>query len=162
LNGLTKDKENLMKKAVAVLLIAVFFVSCAGTLPQPVAIYQYGDEDKSCDALQGEIVDCKTNIEALYVKRKGKIQSNVVAVFAGLIIWPMFFAIDTKSDELLEIDALAERHKILVTIASKEPCEWCGDKAIMADLSIEHLSTKSIRSGLPDQKSSAHNSLEEK
>ena len=54
-----------MKKLMCVLLIGVIFIAgtgCAGSDPNPIAVYLPGDENKSCTALKAEIANIDKQI----------------------------------------------------------------------------------------------------
>ena len=112
-----------MKRLVSAFILVFFLFACGGHAPKPVSVYQYGDDRKSCEMLMGEIVQIEKEIDAKYRHRDDKIGRNAaIGVLGGLFCLPVLFALDTKSDELFEIDALLERRQNLRTIVIDQGC----------------------------------------
>ena len=107
----------------AILILSVILMACAGSSPQRMDVYQYGDSSKSCEMLNYEIRDLEEQVEAKYRHRDDKITRNTaVAIVGGLLFWPALFALDTKSDELYEINSVLKRRDMLRQVMSDKNC----------------------------------------
>lgn len=111
-----------MKRTFTLLVIASFvsflFNGCLGNrTPNPVASYQYGDENMSHEALKTSISDIESKISVLQKTESGKTGMNVGMVVVGLLIfWPAFFFMDVSDDEKIEIQAYEKRKESLTNI----------------------------------------------
>jgi len=47
--------NQLIKKTVSLTIAVVFIAGCAGRAANPVAVNQYGDQVKSCKAIESEL-----------------------------------------------------------------------------------------------------------
>ncbi|KJS32312.1 MAG: hypothetical protein VR64_07275 [Desulfatitalea sp. BRH_c12] len=129
-----------MKKIIAIVSIVAFLSACAGTPARPVPPYQYGDEKKDCDLLYQEALACKTQIQERIDHRNGKIAANVMIVIVGIAIFPLLlFAIDSKSDEVTEMHALATRQETLRKIGTDNDCGWCSDETMLTEITFPEL-----------------------
>jgi hypothetical protein len=106
-------------------LCFVFLFGCAGLLrtPDPVVPYQYGDEAKTCEALQADLEKTLENLSALNKKRKTKIGGNIALAAVGVILFPpLLFAMDFSDVDAIEIKAQRDRHESLARIAVDRGC----------------------------------------
>jgi len=119
---MTRHRQ-LIALITASFMILTFTFGCAGRPPLPVDVFQYGDDKKGCDMLTAEISTIETDIQGKYDARSRKISGNVFISIIGIFIFlPILFGLDTKSDELAEIDALLKRRKSLKTIMVDNEC----------------------------------------
>lgn len=79
--------------------------ACGGKAPNPVAQYQPGDENRSCQGLKGEIANNEAEIARLipYEDATGK---NVALGVAGAFFIVPWFFMDFKEGEATELQAL--------------------------------------------------------
>ena len=115
-----------MKKLVSILFMALFILNCGGVFrtPAPVTPYQYGDEDKSCKALQHELEACKEEHEQLKERRNGKIAANAALGITGAILFfPLLFAMDISDVDVIEIKAQEKRYTSLSKISIDKNCD---------------------------------------
>lgn len=114
-----------MKKILIIFLCLSFLLTgCMGTIPKPIDVYQYGDEQKSCNMISDEIKNIDIKIEERHKHRSSKITGNVfIGIVGCLLLWPALFLMDTKSDELKEIDSLSKRKDTLKKIYIDNGCE---------------------------------------
>ncbi len=96
--------------------------ACGGKAPNPVAQYQPGDENRSCEGLKGEIANNEAEIARLvpYEDATGK---NVVLGVAGAFFIVPWFFMDFKEGEATELQALRRRNQWLREVASNKDCQ---------------------------------------
>jgi hypothetical protein len=102
-------------------LIAAFaFVlsACAGRDAQPVATVQIQDASSDCAMINAEIQANNKRAEALSSEQNAKIAQNVAAGVVGVVIWPVWFAMDTKGAASTEAAALQARQEYLSNLAA--------------------------------------------
>jgi len=113
--------DNRLRKLGALTLSALILVGCAGREAHPVSTYQYGDEKKSCKALDMELTFTDEKIQRLLPETE-KTGKNVGLGVAGvLLIVPWFFMDFTKSEQI-EAEALRDRYNQLLVIAEDKDC----------------------------------------
>lgn len=96
--------------------------ACGGKAPNPVAQYQPGDENRSCQGLKGEIANNEAEIARLipYEDATGK---NVALGVAGAFFIVPWFFMDFKEGEATELQALRRRNQWLREVASNKDCQ---------------------------------------
>ena len=108
---------------IYIVLGAVFAVSaCAGRTPAPVAVVQPLDRYMDCAAINAEVQANNAKVTALAGEEGAKVAQNVVAGVAGLLIWPLWFAMDFQGAAPKEVAALQARQQYLATLAEQR----CG------------------------------------
>ena len=112
-----------MKKQLYIVLGAAFAISaCAGRTPAPVAVVQPQDRYMDCAAINAEVQANNAKVTALAGEEGAKVAQNVVAGVAGLLIWPLWFAMDFQGAAPKEVAALQARQQYLATLAEQR----CG------------------------------------
>ena len=96
--------------------------ACGGKAPNPVAQYQPGDENRSCEGLKVEISNNEAEIARLipYEDATGK---NVALGVAGAFLIVPWFFMDFKEGEAMELQALRRRNQWLREVASNKDCD---------------------------------------
>jgi len=113
--------DNRLRKLGAFTLSAIMLLGCAGREAHPVSTYQYGDEKKSCKALEMELTFTEEKIQRL-IPETEKTGKNVGLGVAGVfLIVPWFFMDFTKSEKI-EAEALRDRYNQLLVIAEDKNC----------------------------------------
>jgi hypothetical protein len=107
--------KNIMVAFAVFLLVTV----CAGRAANSVMIQQYGDETKSCNALEREMDFIVSEISRL-VPQTEKTGKNVALGITGAIFLVPLFFIDLSKAEQIEINAFRQRYNHLVIIASEK------------------------------------------
>lgn len=99
--------------------VAVAFVlcACAGRDPHPVAVVQPQDAQSDCAMVRAEIEANNLQAEKLADENHAKIAQNVAAGVVGVVIWPVWFAMDAKGAAGTEMDALKARQQYLAALA---------------------------------------------
>ena len=119
--------RKLENRALAALVILTFGLlitsGCAGRQANPVASYQYGDEQKSCPFLRAEIAEIENDITRKAKACQGTRGKNVALGVAGAILfWPALFFMDLSGADQVELEALRKRHNALVRLAASKKC----------------------------------------
>ena len=104
-----------------VLLLAVGFAlaACAGRDPHPVAVVQSQDAQSDCAMIRAEIAANNVQAEKLAEENHAKIAQNVAAGVVGVVVWPVWFAMDAKGAAGTEMDALKARQQYLAALAEQ-------------------------------------------
>lgn len=111
-----------MKKYFSLLAIMVVLLSsCGGKTPNPVMISQYGDEQKSCEALKYEMVSIQGQMQAILPKTE-KTGKNVALGVAGAFFLIPWLFMDFSSAEQNEYEAYRNRYNHLAAIAITKQC----------------------------------------
>jgi hypothetical protein len=107
----------------ALVMSAAFVLSaCAGRDPHPVAIAQPQDAHSDCAMIRAEIEANNVQAEKLAEENHAKIAQNVAAGLVGVVVWPVWFAMDAKGAAGTEMDALTARQQYLSSLAEQR----CG------------------------------------
>ena len=108
-----------MHKFLAATAIAAALAGCAGRAPEPVAVIQPQDRYDDCLALTAEINANNQRISELGSEQGSKVAQNVAAGVAGLVIWPLWFAMDFQGAASTEAAALQTRQQYLGSLAAQ-------------------------------------------
>lgn len=99
--------------------IAAIVGACAGRDAQPVATVQPHDQNSDCAMITAEIEANNIKVNDLAKERGLKTAQNVAAGVAGIVVWPLFFAMDTKGAADTEIASLQARQQYLAKLAEQ-------------------------------------------
>jgi hypothetical protein len=99
--------------------VALLASACAGRDPQPIATVQAQDSFASCAQIRAEIEANNVKFAELADEQGLKAGQNVAAGVAGLLIWPLWFAMDFKGAASKEVTALQARQQYLTTLATE-------------------------------------------
>jgi hypothetical protein len=113
--------DNKLRKFGGVILSALVLLGCAGREAHPVSTYQYGDEKKSCKALDMELTFTEEKIQRLIPETK-KTGKNVGLGVAGVLLIVPWFFMDFTESEQIEAEALRDRYNQLLVIATDKNC----------------------------------------
>lgn len=108
-------------KVTGILILSSILASCGGRAPNPVMIHQYGDEQKSCKALEHEIRFIEQEIRRMIPQTKKTAKNVGLGVAGYFLLVPLFF-MDFSDAEKIEIDALRQRYNHLVILAEDKGC----------------------------------------
>ncbi len=97
----------------------VALTACAGRDPQPIATVQPQDVNSDCAMINAEIQANNKRAEALSTEQNWKTAQNVATGVIGVVIWPVFFAMDTKGAAGTEAAALQARQEYLASLAAQ-------------------------------------------
>jgi hypothetical protein len=104
---------------LSALIISLALVACAGRDPHPVSVVQPQDTQSDCAMIQAEIQANNVQAQKLADENHAKIAQNVAAGVVGVVIWPVWFAMDAKGAAGTEMDALTARQQYLTTLATQ-------------------------------------------
>jgi hypothetical protein len=114
------DRGLRMRVGLTVALIgAVALGACAGRDPQIIATVQPQDQMASCLALTAEMDANNLKFKELADEQGLKTGQNVAAGVVGLVVWPMWFAMDFKGAADKDVVALQARQKYLTVLAAE-------------------------------------------
>ena len=99
--------------AIACLLCA----ACAGRDAAPIATVQPHDQVSDCAMVTAEIEANNAKVQELANERGLKVAQNVAAGVAGLVVWPVLFAMDLKGAADQDLAALQARQQFLTNLA---------------------------------------------
>jgi len=102
--------------------VLIFVSACGGRTPNPVMVAQYGDYQKSCKALEFEMMTIQGEIQRLLPK-SDKTGQNVALGVAGWFLLVPWFFMDFKNAEQTEYEAYRQRYNHLATIALDKKCK---------------------------------------
>ncbi|HEY3641793.1 MAG TPA: hypothetical protein VGL31_11895 [Xanthobacteraceae bacterium] len=108
-----------MRKLGLAMGIAVAVGACAGRAPQPVAVVQPQDRYADCVAITAEVEANNQKINELASEQGLKVGQNVAAGVAGLVVWPLLFAMDFQDSAGKEVAAIQSRQQYLATLAEQ-------------------------------------------
>jgi len=108
-----------MRRVVWAMSIALAVGACAGRAPQPVAVVQAQDRFSDCTAITAEIEANNQKVKELASEQGLKVGQNVAAGVAGLVVWPLLFAMDFQDTASKEVAALQSRQQYLATLAEQ-------------------------------------------
>jgi hypothetical protein len=113
-------------RAIAIAATAIMCAACAGRDPQPVPTVQVTDATATCAMIVAEIEANNIKVKELADEEGLKVGQNVAAGVAGLVVWPLLFAMDFKGAASKEVAALQARQQYLTTLAT-ERCAQPGN-----------------------------------
>jgi hypothetical protein len=100
-------------------LVPSLLAGCAGRSAQPVAAVQPQDPSMDCDAIRAETDANNRKLTDLSGEKGATVAQNVAVGVAGLLVWPLWFAMDFQGAAATEETALQSRQAYLATLAAK-------------------------------------------
>lgn len=91
----------------------------AGRDPAPVASVQPQDVYSDCTMIRAEIEANNAKAKQLADEQGLKTAQNVAAGVVGIVIWPVWFAMDAKGAAATDAAALQARQQYLTTLAEQ-------------------------------------------
>jgi hypothetical protein len=89
--------------------IGLALAACAGRDAQPIATVQPQDASSDCAMINAEIQANNKRAEALASEQNAKVAQNVAAGVIGIVVWPVWFAMDAKGAASTDAAALQAR-----------------------------------------------------
>jgi len=115
--------KTTLKQTTALFTVLCLLSACGGRAANPVMINQYGDNKKSCRALEMEMTNTQSEIQNL-IPDTEKTGKNVVLAVTGAIILVPWFFMDLTQSEQIEVNALRQRYNNLAVIAVDKRCDF--------------------------------------
>ncbi|MFT5207342.1 MAG: hypothetical protein ACI9CF_001094 [Candidatus Omnitrophota bacterium] len=112
---------NPLMRSMSVFVIMSVLAGCAGRAANLVTVHQYGDNTKSCAALESEMQFAQEEINRL-IPKTNKTGKNVALGVAGWFLIVPWFFMDLSKAEQEEINALRQRYNHLVILANEKTC----------------------------------------
>ena len=116
-----------LRSLVLGLVVVTHVMGCAGRAANPVMIQQYGDNEKSCQALEREMAFIQGEIQRLIPQTEKTGKNVALGVTGFFLIVPLFF-MDLSKAEQTEVDANRQRYNHLVIIAGDKQCGIQGQQ----------------------------------
>ena len=110
-----------LKAGLVWIVISTLVIGCAGRAANPVMIQQYGDDRKTCQALEREMVFIQGEIHRLMPQTEKTGKNVALGVTGFFFIVPLFF-MDLSKAEQIEVDAYRQRYNHLLIIAGDQQC----------------------------------------
>jgi hypothetical protein len=107
-----------MKTPAGIVCLALMLAACAGRDAQPVATVQPQDAYSDCSMINAEIQANNKRAEELASEQNAKVAQNVAAGVVGLVVWPVWFAMDAQGAASTDAAALKARQEYLMNLAS--------------------------------------------
>jgi hypothetical protein len=99
--------------------------ACAGRDPEGIAVVQPQDQYSTCAMISAEIQANNVKVKELADEQGLKVAQNVAAGVVGIVIWPVWFALDAKGAATKDVAALQARQQYLASLA----VERCAQRA---------------------------------
>jgi hypothetical protein len=115
-------KKNNPLKFLILCSMILSVTGCGGRTASPVMISQYGDQNKSCRALEFEMSTVQGEIQRL-LPETDKTGKNIALGVAGWFLLVPWFFMDFKDAEKQEYEAYRQRYNYLASIAVDKKCE---------------------------------------
>jgi hypothetical protein len=109
-------------KTVSAIALTAMLCACAGRPPAQIGVVQPHDGAMDCLAIQAEVNANTARIADLGRESSNKVAQNVAAGVAGLVIWPLWFAMDFQGAADKDTVALQSRQNYLGTLANQRGC----------------------------------------
>lgn len=110
-----------LKAALMSVGVMIFVIGCAGRAANPVVAQQYGDERKTCQALEREMFFIQGEIQRLVPQTEKTGKNTALGVTGFFFLVPLFF-MDLSKAEQIEIDAYRQRYNHLLSVAGDKQC----------------------------------------
>jgi len=111
-----------MKRLVIAVSTIALLSACGGRAANPVMVNQYGDQRKSCAALEMEMNTIQQEISRLMPQTE-KTGKNVALGVAGAFFLVPWFFMDLSHAEQEEVNAYRQRYNTLATLAADKKCD---------------------------------------
>jgi hypothetical protein len=108
-----------MRKGFWVVAVGLALSACAGRDPQPIATVQAQDAYSDCTMIRAEIEANNQKAKQLADESGMKTAQNVAAGVVGVVIWPVWFAMDAKDAAGTDAAALKSRQEYLTILATQ-------------------------------------------
>jgi hypothetical protein len=108
-----------MRRVFTAIAAGFALSACAGRDPQPIATVQAQDVYSDCTMIRAEIEGNNQKAKQLADEAGMKTAQNVAAGVVGVVIWPVWFAMDSKGAAGTEAAALQSRQQYLTTLATQ-------------------------------------------
>lgn len=109
-----------MRRLLAILLTTSAIAGCGGRTAQPITVVSHNDQSLGCSELNVEIEQNNARLQALANEKGVALTKNVAVGAAGLLFFPVWFALDLNDAAGQEISQLQARQTYLAEIAGRK------------------------------------------
>lgn len=100
-----------------VAVLAACCAGCAGRDPESIPIVQPQDQYSNCAMISAEVQANNVKVKQLADEQGLKVAQNVAAGVVGIVVWPVWFAMDAKGAATKDVAALQARQQYLAALA---------------------------------------------
>jgi hypothetical protein len=115
--ALRREGVSVRTKLILAMAVGLALSACAGRDPHPAAVVQPQDQYSDCAMIRAEIEANNVQAQKLAEENGMKVAQNVAAGVVGVVIWPVWLAMDAKGAAGTEADALKARQEFLSNLA---------------------------------------------
>jgi hypothetical protein len=109
----------MRSRVYSAMAIGLALSACAGRDPMPIATVQPQDAVSDCAMITAEIEANNIKFKELADEQGLKTGQNIAAGVAGIVIWPLWFAMDFKGAASKDVVALQSRQQYLTSLATQ-------------------------------------------
>jgi hypothetical protein len=109
----------MLSTVFSVMAMGLALSACAGRDPMPIATVQAQDAVSDCAMITAEIEANNIKFKELADEQGLKTGQNIAAGVAGIVIWPLWFAMDFKGAASKDVVALQSRQQYLTSLATQ-------------------------------------------
>lgn len=109
-----------MKRVFPAILVAITLAGCGGRTPQPITVASRYDNNLNCSDLEAEIEQNNARLQALAAEKGVTLSKNVAVGAAGILFFPIWFALDLSDAAGQEISQLQARQTYLAEMAGRK------------------------------------------
>ena len=120
----------MSRKWKSLILLFLLLPGCAGRTPNPVAMYQPGDNTLSCEGLRIQMGYCQEQIATLLPKSDKTGQNVFLGIAGAFLLFPWFF-MDFSDADRVEVEAWRARNNYLTSLFVDKDC---GNRMMMPSL----------------------------
>ncbi|MBP6020940.1 MAG: hypothetical protein KA735_15760 [Burkholderiaceae bacterium] len=113
----------MSQRYIAVALASLIALSgCAGRAANPVMTQQYGDNAKSCEALERDMAFIESEVQRLVPDTEKTGKNVALGVTGAFFLVPLLF-MDFSQSEQMEVNAYRQRYNHLAILSMEKGCE---------------------------------------
>jgi hypothetical protein len=116
-------KQNFQTGIAVFVCFTFILIGCGGRAASPVTIFQYGDQGKSCKALQEEMDYNQQEISRILPDTEKNNKNTMLGIAGFFLIVPWLY-MDFTESERIEVTAYRERYNHLALIAKDKKCGY--------------------------------------
>lgn len=109
-----------MRRVTVPVILILALAGCGGRTPQPITVASRYDNNLSCADLEAEIDQNTARLQALANEKGVTLTKNVAVGAAGLLFFPVWFALDLNDAAGQEISQLQARQTYLAEMAGRK------------------------------------------
>lgn len=107
-------------RSIFLALVITTLAGCGGRTPQPITVASRYDREMSCADLETEIDQNNARLQALAAEKGVTLTKNVAVGAAGILFFPIWFALDLSDAAGQEISQLQARQTYLAEMSGRK------------------------------------------